>query len=393
MRIAHFMLGRCNPDSPNGVDKTIYHLSRNQAALDNEVCLFQVTEKPVIDVPGVDVRAYPPVGQGLAGASRVVRDFAAARAPWNVPRRLLTEMFEWRPDVIHLHYVHIPQNLVVARAARKRGIPYVVTPNGGLALRALQRHRVAKSVAAFLFERRYLQRAGAIHVVSGLDEEGLRSMGVTTRTIRVPNGIDRGSIPEAARRRSLPPPEGVPRQGRVVAFLGRLDIEQKNLDTLIRAFSRLDSERATLVLAGPDWRGGRATLESLVANLRLSERVALLDPLLGDAKWAFLSSSDVFIHPSRWEAGVPFSVLEALAVGTPVLASPGSDPDALIQEAGAGIRTGTGADEIAVGLEALLQESDDSLRARGARAAELVESRFDWSGIAAEVTAAYRESA
>ncbi|CAM3384835.1 hypothetical protein [Rhodothermus bifroesti] len=34
MRIAHVLLGRCNPDSANGVDKTVYPLARHQALLE-----------------------------------------------------------------------------------------------------------------------------------------------------------------------------------------------------------------------------------------------------------------------------------------------------------------------------------------------------------------------
>ena len=52
MRIAHVLLGRCNPDSANGVDKTVYHLARHQAALGAEVAVFSLTAKEPLTVFG-----------------------------------------------------------------------------------------------------------------------------------------------------------------------------------------------------------------------------------------------------------------------------------------------------------------------------------------------------
>ena len=61
MRIAHFCIGRCNPESANGVDKTVYYLSRAQATLGHDVAVFSLTEKSTLPIPGVMVRAYAPM--------------------------------------------------------------------------------------------------------------------------------------------------------------------------------------------------------------------------------------------------------------------------------------------------------------------------------------------
>lgn len=62
MRIVHFTLGRCNPDSANGVDKTVYYLSKTQAALGNAVTVFSLTVKSPIPIQGVAVKTYSPKG-------------------------------------------------------------------------------------------------------------------------------------------------------------------------------------------------------------------------------------------------------------------------------------------------------------------------------------------
>ncbi len=58
MRIAHFSLGRVNPDASDGIDKTIYYLSRAQADLGHSLRLFSITNKPPLPIPGVTVSAY-----------------------------------------------------------------------------------------------------------------------------------------------------------------------------------------------------------------------------------------------------------------------------------------------------------------------------------------------
>jgi len=56
MRIAHVLLGRCNPDSANGVDKTVYYLAHHQASLGSQVAVFSLTVKEPIPIPGAEVR-------------------------------------------------------------------------------------------------------------------------------------------------------------------------------------------------------------------------------------------------------------------------------------------------------------------------------------------------
>ena len=57
MRVAHLILGRCNPDSANGVDKTVYNLARHQADLGVEGAIFSMTTKELMLVLGPEVIA------------------------------------------------------------------------------------------------------------------------------------------------------------------------------------------------------------------------------------------------------------------------------------------------------------------------------------------------
>jgi glycosyltransferase involved in cell wall biosynthesis len=283
LRIAHFTLGRCNPDSANGVDKTTYHLARTQAALGHEVAVFSLTDKPGFPIPGVEVRTVAPVSVPVPFSSRRLRDLFGARAPWNVPRRLVSEIVAWRPDVLHLHYVHIPPNVFLARRLSP-GIPYCVTINGGLAPAAQRRRRWLKRLFRALFEREYLERAAFLHAISDQDLRGLESYGVANTTVLAPNGIDGDSLGGASG-------ESGPRLlderlagKRVFLYLGRLDPQQKGLDLLLHAFAACAEDRAVLVLAGPDWRGGQRQLESLATSLGIRHRIVFAGPRFGTDK-------------------------------------------------------------------------------------------------------------
>jgi len=98
--------------------------------------------------------------------------------------------------------------------------------------------------------------------------------------------------------------------------VGRLTF-QKGFDRLISLFAQCDN--ATLIIIGSG--NDRELLENLICKLKLNERVKLG----GESQnpWSYIASADALLLPSRWE-GLPNVVLEALACGTPVIATPES---------------------------------------------------------------------
>jgi len=102
----------------------------------------------------------------------------------------------------------------------------------------------------------------------------------------------------------------------VILGMGRLG-SQKNFEYLIRAFSlvreKLDSR---LIILGEGRRRNR--LERLIKNLGLSESVQL--PGFVPNPYPFLANADIFVLSSLWE-GSPNALVEALALGTPVVST------------------------------------------------------------------------
>jgi glycosyltransferase involved in cell wall biosynthesis len=111
------------------------------------------------------------------------------------------------------------------------------------------------------------------------------------------------------------------RDTRILLFLGRLH-PKKGCDILIDALPRnSDPENViSLVLAGPDQVGWEKYLRARVAHLDIAPRIVFTGMLEGEMKQGALASADAFILPSHQE-NFGMSVVEALAVGLPVLIS------------------------------------------------------------------------
>jgi glycosyltransferase involved in cell wall biosynthesis len=130
------------------------------------------------------------------------------------------------------------------------------------------------------------------------------------RLLVLPNPIDEAPIRALA-------VDGVdlPRCRRLFVASGRM-VPQKGFDRLIALWpTTRDGDVLMLLGDGPD----RPVLEQQVARLGLSGRVHFLG--YSNNPWALYARADALLMPSRFE-GMPNAALEALACGTPVIATP-----------------------------------------------------------------------
>jgi glycosyltransferase involved in cell wall biosynthesis len=103
--------------------------------------------------------------------------------------------------------------------------------------------------------------------------------------------------------------------GPTLAFAGRLT-PQKSLDVLVEALA--GCANVSLVIAGDG--DERAPTEALVERLDLGGRVRFLGTLDRHGVLGLFAAADAAILSSSWE-NFPHTVVEALAVGTPVIAT------------------------------------------------------------------------
>ncbi len=100
-----------------------------------------------------------------------------------------------------------------------------------------------------------------------------------------------------------------------LVFAGRLT-HQKDLDVALGAVARVDAARLDVIGDGPE----RARLEATARSLGLDDRVRFFGALPREQALAHVRAADAVVLSSAWE-NFPHGVVEALALGTPVIAT------------------------------------------------------------------------
>ncbi len=126
-------------------------------------------------------------------------------------------------------------------------------------------------------------------------------------------------VPDALLTQQFSPPDHpwfAPGEPPVILGVGELSY-RKGFDVLLNAFARLRQKQiCRLMILGEGSR--RDPLLVMARELGVSDDFAL--PGYVDDPYAFIAGAAMFAMTSRWE-GMPFVLIEALAVGTPVVAT------------------------------------------------------------------------
>jgi glycosyltransferase involved in cell wall biosynthesis len=296
---------------------------------------------------------------------------------------------ELRPDLAHTQGIWMARSLITLRWARCTRRPYLVTPRGMLDPGALRLSRWKKRLAELLFEKGHLHEAACIHALSEEEGRSIRAYGVRNPICVVPNGID---LPEEAGGGQPPWAATALENAKVLLYMGRLH-PKKGLPNLLRGWAAAracapgPSRSWHLCIAGWDQEGHVAELRRLRADLEVRESVHLIGPQFGAAKDAALRRASAFILPSRSE-GLPMAVLEAFAYRLPVLMTPACNLEPGFS-AGAALRIDPEPASIADGLECLFELNRSDATAMGVAGRKLVETRYCWKEIGAQMRAVY----
>jgi glycosyltransferase involved in cell wall biosynthesis len=292
--------------------------------------------------------------------------------------------------------VHIPLNRVPLAMFR----PYVVTihdmanlmfPESGSNLRMqLRRYRF----------RRGLERAKRVIAVSDATKRDVeRVMGIPPGRIRrVYSAPDPGFLAEGR-------PPDIEERSRIMEryqinypfllYAGNIR-QHKNVPRLVEAFAVLRGQLAShplykdlrLVIIG-DTISQYPEVRQTVIKSRVEQMVRFLGFVPFDTLRCFYEAAAAFVFPSRYE-GFGFPPLEAMACGTPVVASNVSSLPEAVGDAAALINP-VNVFDIARGIREVLL--DDALRAELIRKGREQVARFSWDRTAKEVLEIYQEAA
>jgi glycosyltransferase involved in cell wall biosynthesis len=311
----------------------------------------RVTVVTLSDRCGVDDRGY---------AFRVVR---LSRRGWKPLRwaRTVTEI-AWRgrdTDVLFANGL----GLETALAARLIGKPLVTKIVGDVAwekatrsgwstvgFEAFQSQRLSRRVELVKALRRWWVRQGdRVITPSAYLATVVRGWGVPASKVEViPNAVE----PNGA---DVPSKRADDESGRAVT-VGRL-VQWKHVDEVIRVLPDLPGLELLIIGDGPE----RAKLEAVAVELRLEPRVTFAGPLSRREAARHMALCDLFVLNSSYE-GLPHVVLEAMALGLPVVATAVGGTGEIIRHRQNGLLIGTERSELRQAIAEVL--SDRELRRR-----------------------------
>jgi glycosyltransferase involved in cell wall biosynthesis len=278
--------------------------------------------------------------------------------------------------IVHDHGTWLATNHAAAGAARRRGLPRIVSPRGMLEPWALGWRAWRKRFAWRLYQRSDLERAALLHATSNDEAQTFARVGLRVPVAVIPNGV------VMPRRSAGPPGEGP----RVALSLSRLH-PVKGVPDLLDAWSRRTPAGWELWIAGAGEPEYERRLWSDAEARGLAGTVRFLGPVEGEAKEVLFARASLFVLPSHSE-NFGLVVAEALAAGVPVLTTRGT-PWKVCQEEGCGWWVEGGAERLAAALAEACGASPRELAAMGERGRRLAETRFAWPAVAARMAAVY----
>lgn len=244
-------------------------------------------------------------------------DLHCSRVRYALPK-ICALIWERRPNVVFSTLGHLNLSLALLRPALPDDPRYLARETT-IVSRGLQRYRLAW-LWKVLYRKYYLNHDRVICQSKGMKDDLIKNFSIPKeKTLVINNPVDVGSIRLLALE-NLPVrhPMGN-KEGSGVLHLvaaGRLNYE-KGFDLAIRAIASLNDSAIHLTILGDG--ATRDSLEELGKELGVADKITFVG--FQSNPYAWFSHADAFILSSRYE-GFPNVVLEALACGTPVIATP-----------------------------------------------------------------------
>lgn len=269
-----------------------------------------------------------------------VAPFLLYRAALTAARRLIAAGARF--DAVDAHYMY-PDGVAAVWLGRALGLPVVVTSRG-TDVNLIPRHAIPRRLI-----QGAIRDAAHLVAVSAALAEVLIGLGAPAEKVTVlRNGVDTALFCPPADRGAVRAALGL--DGPTLLSVGLL-IERKGHHRVIEALAALPGHTLLIAGEGPE----RAALEALAARLGVAGRVRFLGARPHAELPAIYGAADVLVLASSRE-GWANVLLEAMACGTPVVASPIWGNPEVVREPAAGLIAAANTPEaIADGVTALLR--------------------------------------
>lgn len=344
-----------------GVARILAETASHVAGLGVDVEVWCVGSADMVFAPGVRVRAFPGGKVGRWSRSPSLGDAL----------RSATELAGF--DLLHVFGVWGYPQLKAVRAARRVGLPCVVSDYGML-------------LPWFWDYKGRLQRIKKWAYWNGMFRRALPPTAVWHSATPAAAAEVARLLPNITVVTLAPGCAAITAEGQytnsspeqTIMFLGRLD-PQKGIDILIEGFQAADlPQQWKLELVGPEFTrvsGYAEGLRSLVRDLGLDGRVTFAGPLFGKEKHDRLRAAWCLFAPSRAESPGMVSI-EAAACGLPVVLSATAGLEGWESTGGMVIEP-----QVLAVRDALIATTAwtiEERRERGRRSQSVVRDRYSW---------------
>ena len=349
-------------DVPGGVQSHVLQLAEVMRARGHEVSVL-APFSPHVELPDYVVSGGKAVPIPYNGSVARLRFGPATHR--KVKRWLIDGQF----DVLHLHEPNAPSLSMLALMIAEG--PIVATFHTS----------TTKSLTLSVFQgilRPWHEKSVGRIAVSDLARRWqMEALG--SDAVEIPNGVDVAAIASA------PLLSGYPRPGKSVLFLGRFDEPRKGMAVLLSALpalvERFDDVEVLIV--------GRGDEDELTEEAgELAGHLRFLGQVDDAEKASALRSVDVYCAPHTGGESFGIVLVEAMAAGTPVVASSLDAFRRVLMDGEAGRLVPV--DDPAALAAALIEVlDDDELRARYVKAARTAVRRYDWPVVADQIMRVY----
>ncbi len=342
---------------------------------------------PYLASRGIDAHVLTTDARANPSLSDHVRRLRSYKVIWNINPLVLdlqaiADEISKGYDVIHIHGHLYLLSLLAAIEAKRKKTPALLQIHGGIGLPPIGTPFIRRVVKA-IYDRTVgtfaLNMASALGSVSMTDMLHLKSTGVNRArpVIWLPNAIDLMKFPRGGSAK---------RSGsdhRVISFVGDLE-PWKGAEVLLQLIQDMSAEFPhTMNVVG----SGRA----LHAFKRLGREKPFLNVLGAQSHEAVLElmrQTDVLLCPSLWE-GLPTTLLEAMAAGAIVIATPLPEIRRLIHEGKTGFLALPESQSLKAKLDEVLSLDSTTLDKIRLNARQLVERDFSFETVASRITLLY----
>ena len=230
------------------------------------------------------------------------------------------------------------------------------------------------------FQRYAFLRAKRVLAVSEYGKRNLvENMGVPEEKIEV---VYNGAPPECFAVRHSPP------AGRfTITLIGRLE-PQKGVDTLLEAIpiALKGKGRVEVLIVGDSHL--RPKYEQQAKNAQAAASIRFTGWLPHQQVRDLLSRTNILVLPSRWE-NFPLTLLEAMAIGVPILTTPVGGIPELVTDGENGLLVPPENPRLLGEAISYAMGNPDLMTGMAKRAREKVEANFSWGRIAEKYCAVY----